>query len=360
MKLLSRTMLRHHLMILGLSLALVPHSFAEPIAPDTGATAWSFVVIGDTRDVTKASATGISPVLADLARRIAADPARPDLVIHAGDITNGYWLNKKSPLHRIKESKRFRLMFDNYLAAIAPIRKAGIPVYYVRGNHEYGGEIRPGTGVKNLIHTYDKMFAQNMPQNGPADSKGLNYSFVHKSANFIVTDQYIGSQGLDVHINLPWIAGQLEQNRSPLVFVSGHSPAYRTSTSEEYEFQLAAIQPDRDQFWDLLVRSNVSAYINSHEHFYARGKVRGVPQIVQGNGGATPMTYDPKAQDPLLTDVFPLKKVPAREMLPGYLVVTVDEQTHKVTAVEKCIQAGHAVVVDIVELDRGNKKNPVN
>ena len=162
-----------------------------------------------------------------------------------------------------------------------------------------------------------------------------------------------------VHINIPWITGQLEQNQSPLIFTFGHSPAYRTSTSEEYEFQLAAIQPERDQFWDLLVRSNVTAYISSHEHFYARGKVRGVPQIVQGNGGATPRTYDPKAQDPLLTDVFPTKKVPAREMLPGYLVVIVDERTHKVTMVEKCIQGGKIVVVDTFELGWG-KNNPVN
>jgi predicted phosphodiesterase len=354
MNLLSRTILRHLLILIGLgvglSLASVARSWAEPASPEAGGSKWSFAIIGDTRDVTKASFTGISPVLADLAARIAVDPDRPEFVIHAGDITNGYWLNKKSPLTRIKGSKRLRIMYNNYLAAIAPLNEAGIPVYYVRGNHEFGGEVRPGTGVKQLIYTYNKMFARKMPQNGPADSRGLNYSFVYKSANFIVTDQYTGSQGLDVQINLPWIASQLAQNRSPLVFTFGHSPAYRTSTSEEYEFQLAAVQPERDQFWELLVRYNVVAYISSHEHFYARGKVRSVAQVVQGNGGATPMTYDPKAQDPLLTDIFPPQRVPAREMLPGYMVVTVDERTHKITFVEKCLQAGQIVVVDRFEV----------
>ena len=97
------------------------------------------------------------------------------------------------------------------------------------------------------------MFAATMPQNGPVDSRGLNYSFVHKSANFNVTDQYTGSQGLNVHIDMPWINRQLSENKSPLVFTFGHSPAYRTSTSEENEFQLAALRSDRNAFWDLLV-----------------------------------------------------------------------------------------------------------
>jgi len=306
---------------------------------------WSFVLIGDTRDVTKASATGISGGLNDLARHIAAEPVKPDMVIHAGDLTNGYWLKAPSPLLKLDPKARYRAMYGNFLSATAPIRDAGIPMYFVRGNHEFGGEVNPGTGVAELIQAYGETFASKMPQNGPDDSKGLNYSFTHKSANFIVTDQYTGSQGRSVRINMPWITQQLEAGKSPVTFVLGHSPAFTTSVSEEYEFQLAAIA-DRDPFWQALAASRVKAYLCCHEHFYARGAVDGIWQVVQGNGGATPMTYDPKAQDPRLTGIFPQKRVPAKDMLRGYLVITVDENAKTVTAVEKCVKDGKMVVTD--------------
>ncbi|MBI4804824.1 MAG: metallophosphoesterase [Desulfovibrio sp.] len=306
---------------------------------------WSFVLLGDTRDVTKKSATGISAGLADLAGHIAAEPVKPDLVIHAGDLTNGYWLKAPSPLLKLDPTVRYREMYRNFLEATAPIREAGIAMYYVRGNHEFGGEINPGAGVPELIAAYGELFAARMPQNGPEDSKGLNYSFTHKSANFIVTDQYTGSQGRSVRINLPWIKGQLESGQSPVTFVLGHSPAFTTSVSEEYEFQLAAVA-DRDPFWQALTAHKVKAYLCCHEHFYARGAVDGIWQVVQGNGGASPMTYDPKAQDKRLTNIFPHKRVPAKEMLRGYMVITVDETTGTVTAQEKCVKDGKMVVTD--------------
>lgn len=326
--------------ILVVMLAKAEHAMAT----DSGKP-WCFVLIGDTRDTTKNSTTGISKGLNELARNIAAEPLKPEIVIHAGDLTNGYWLKSPSPIQALEPKVRYHTMYENFLTAMTPIRDAGIPMYFVRGNHEFGGEVRPGSGVPELISAYKEIFASKMPQNGPDDSKGLNYSFTHKSVNFIVTDQYTGSQGRNVRINMPWIEQQLKAGSSPITFVLGHSPAFKTSVSEEYEYQLAAIA-DRDPFWQSLVAKKVKAYLCCHEHFYARGAVDGVWQIVQGNGGATPMTYDPTAQDPRLTNIYPSKKVPAKDMLRGYLVIYVDEETHKVTAVEKCIKDGKMVEVD--------------
>ncbi len=320
-------------------LALFFSAFAgEGWAQGTTGKKWTFVVFGDTRDDTKATDRGISAVLPQLARFIANE--RPDLVVFNGDMVNGYWTNKKSFLHG-----NYKAMFLNWLKATTPIREAAIPLYIVRGNHEFGGEVRSG-GVPDLIRTFNEIFASTMPQNGPDDAKGLTYSFPYRSAFFVVTDQYVGSTGTDVTINLPWITRQLKENTRPFVFVFGHSPAFHvTQSSDESEFQLFNVPAVRDQFWRLMVQNRVVAYIASHEHFYTRGKRDSVYQIVQGNGGATPFTYKPKEVDRSLTTVFPTKKIHKRDIMPGFLVVTVDEESQTVTATEKCITDDGSLIV---------------
>jgi hypothetical protein len=316
-----------------------------------GGNIWTFIVIGDTRDITKATATGISPALPALAAAIAQENVKPDFLVHAGDLTNGYWLSAASPLAQLPGKQKYLKMFENFLAAMQPVRDAGIPLYIVRGNHEFGGEVAPGVGVPDLIAAYTETFAVNMPQNGPDSAKGLDYGFVHKSVTCIVTDQYAGSRGTAVNLDIPWLRRQLEQKASPIIFTFGHSPAFRvTQNGGETEYQLGNNLPQRAAFWTLNVQHKVKAYISSHEHFYTRGQIGGVYQIVQGNGGATPFTYQPQNIDPRLTQVFPTRRIAARDMLPGYLVVTVNEATHAVTVTEKCLQDGQIVIFDAFTL----------
>jgi hypothetical protein len=185
-----------------------------------------------------------------------------------------------------------------------------------------------------------------MPQNGPGDAKGLSYSFAYRSAFFPITDQYAGSRGTDVTINLPWISGQLQENRRPFVFTFGHSPAFHvTKSSDETEFQLFNVPEVRDRFWQLHVRHKVIACIASHEHFYTRGKRDGVYQIVQGNGGESPFTYRPNEVDGSLVEVFPTRPLNKRDVLPRYLAVTADEEEQTITATEKCITGNGSLTV---------------
>src|SRR5512141_328522 len=72
---------------------------------------WSFVVMGDTRDVGTGTRTGISPELPALAAAIAAE--KPDLVLHTGDLANGYYTKRSSPVHGL-----FREMLRNWKAAV--------------------------------------------------------------------------------------------------------------------------------------------------------------------------------------------------------------------------------------------------
>ncbi len=131
---------------------------------------WSFVVFGDTRDATRNTQTGISPLFGRMAEAIAAE--KPALVIHIGDLINGFYTSKKSPIHG-----KYSEMFENWKTAVKPIydfgRRTGIPLYAVRGNHEDGELVTD----KRLKTAYLKSIASFMPQNGPDRKRGLHTAF---------------------------------------------------------------------------------------------------------------------------------------------------------------------------------------
>jgi hypothetical protein len=68
---------------------------------------------------------------------------------------------------------------------------------------------------------------------------------------------------------------------------------------------------------------------------YVRGVVRGVQQIVSGNGGAVGNAFNRSEADPTLQIEYPIQNVPALEAKVGYLVVTVDEHAGTMSGVQK-------------------------
>lgn len=306
-------------------------------ASSTDSTIWTFVVFGDTRDETKDTQTGISPYLSIIAQGIASE--KPDLVIHTGDLINGYYTNKSSPVHGKHVD-----MFNNWKEAMRPVydytKGKGIPIYVVRGNHE-DGEIFTNSHLKKA---YLDAFGHLMPQNGPEDEKGLSYSFSHRQAKFIATDQYKGFIALTKgKVSQAWLDEQLANNPKPFTFVFGHTPAYKVSSgkiSVSPPPLLYNHESSRDIFWESLKKARVAIYLTGHVHFYSRTTKDGVMQIVAGNGGANMVDFDPAQADPVLTLNYPTTRVKKEDMKAGYLLVTIDEKTSKLNAVQKLWNAG--------------------
>lgn len=315
----------------------------DPDRPSTGSAAnkassaraesnrWRFVVFGDTRDATQDTQTGISPLLGKMAEGIAAE--KPALVIHIGDLINGFYTHSKSPLHG-----NYDQMFENWKRAVKPIydfdRQAGIPLYAVRGNHEDGELVSD----KRLKAAYLKNIASFMPQNGPEQEKGLTYSVSYRQAAFIGIDQYsIKELGLlRGLVNQPWLNEQLLRHKRPFMFVFGHVPAYRVSDWEKGPFpDLYYFPKHRDAFWSSLKEAGVRLYFCGHVHFYCRVTKDGVQQVLVGNGGANPVDFDPKKVDPTVTLNYPPGFMKASEVKTGYALFTVDETAHTITAVQK-------------------------
>jgi predicted phosphodiesterase len=296
------------------------------------ASGWKFVVMGDTRDKTTLTSTGISPDLSKMAEAIAAE--KPDLVIHTGDLINGYYTAKDSEMHG-----RFIEMFRKWKAAVKPIydyeTKKGIPIYPVRGNHE-DGELITNPELKKA---YEEEFAAFLPQNGPEYEKGLTYSVAHKGARFIGLDEYSDKKAVVVrgYINQPWLDRELERDEQSFVFVFCHTPAYQVGNYHQSPFPNLYSHPnERETLWMGFKKAGVSAYFCGHIHFYCRGTIDGIPQIVIGNGGADTVVFDARMVDKAVKMEYP--KVPymnAADIHTGYVVITVDESTGSAVGTQK-------------------------
>jgi hypothetical protein len=289
---------------------------------------WTFVVFGDSRDNIKDTLTGISPYLIPIAVAVAAE--KPDFVMYNGDLVSGWIISNSSPV-----ATDYQAQFRNWMDAVAPIHnytsRTGVPIYVVRGNHEDG----PKETVVPLLDAYLSSVAADMPTNGPQGQERLSYSFTHNGARFIALDEYYPNDGLKETVNQSWLDKELATNTKPFVFVFGHTPAYPVKNDiEDIGFDIAVHPVQRDIFWNSLVAHNVTGYFCGHAHIYVRGEVKGVQQVVSGNGGAIEGPFNQSEADPALTIEYPLLAADNKGNNVGYVVVTVNETAGTMSAVQ--------------------------
>jgi predicted phosphodiesterase len=327
---MEKVIVKRQIFLLVLIIALLVTIYKPSFAATEDHT-WKFVVMGDTRDKTKDTTTGISPDLPRIARAIVEE--KPDLVLHTGDLCNGYYTTKNSPLHG-----KFKEMFLNWKVAMKPVFDysigKGIPIYLVRGNHE-DGEVLTDIRLKKA---YEEEFASLMPQNGPDHEKGLTYSFTHKGAKFIVLDEYRQKKTFVIrgYINQSWLNQELAKDRKPFTFTITHTPAFKVGDYKQSPFpNLYSHSKSRDAFWASLKKAGALAFFCGHIHLYCRGTINGIEQIVIGNGGANTVPFKAKGVDPVIQMHYPESDVKAADILFGYVLITVDERTGKAFAVQK-------------------------
>jgi hypothetical protein len=299
-----------------------------PESPAPSGT-WTFVVFGDSRDITRDTLTGVSPYLNPLAVAIAAE--KPDLVMYNGDLVSGWIISNSSPV-----ATDYPAQFKNWMDAVAPIHNytqgSGTPLYVIRGNHEDG----PDQTVLPLLDAYRTSVAAGMPLNGPPGEERLTYSFTYKGAKFIAIDEYFPHDGLKETFNQSWVDQELNSDTRPFTFVFGHTPAYLVKDDyEDRGFDIAVHPKSRDIFWNSLARHHATAYFCGHAHIYVRGVKDGVQQVVAGNGGAIGSAFNQSEADPALTIEYPVQEADKVANTVGYLVVTVNETAGTMSAVQK-------------------------
>ena len=279
-------------LICGLTVLVLVRGCNPPAEPVQTPTApWRFAVVGDTRG------TGVfDPVneeaVAAIARAMVADGV--DLVLVPGDLVYG------TPLGLFWQLEGWR-------GVMAPLYKAGVRVYPVRGNHEFIG------GDASWRNAFD-----DLPQDGPAGEEGLTYSFTHNNALFIGLDEYVHPH----RVHQPCLDTLLNDPQRPAhVFVFGHEPAFSAGHTTTLALELA----DRDAFWNSLGAAGVPMYLCGHDHFYGRSSIadaagRPVQQLIVGAGGAPFSTFSAYVE-PQVQSLF------ADSGHYGYLLVQVDGET---------------------------------
>lgn len=295
------------------------------------AAPWSFAVVGDQRDAN--GAVGINtPVVQAMASDIFYNQG-VSLVLCGGDQIHGRTSSTQATLPT---------MYQNWRNAMALILDISYPV---RGNHETYGEI----STPYYPYYWDTCIAQvltQIPQNGPAEEKGMTFSFANQNAFFVGMDEFLPDY--DLRLNQNWLDEQLAANILPHVFVYGHLPA----VAVDYDLSSMAYYPlNRDAFWESLGSGGCQVYLCGHSHLYNRATITitdvngkttpPITQLIVGGGGGSLQTtwdgnyypYQPHGGQPIPP---PPESVTATlekhlENQFGYAVVTVDGNQVSIT-----------------------------
>ncbi len=292
--------------------------------------AWKFAVTDDSRAAGSAVVrnNGVSTLaLSTIAHDMVSQ--RIDFVLFPGDMVTG----------ETDDTAALSSMLDTWVATMAPVYNAGIPVYVTRGNHEYN---TLDNGAANPRDPSRQTFLEHfryLPHNGPAGEKGLTWSIYHKNVKIIGFDQYANRTGgynntlyapgsNDGQAMNAWVVGEIQNSHAPLNFVIAHEQIWPTASHPD----CLANDPDRrDNLVEALAARN-GAYFAGHDHMYVRGTMTNtqsdsVPAFTVGTAGGG--NYDYGIFDISSwydgPDAYTVQKQISNSSSPtfGYLLVTV-------------------------------------
>jgi 3',5'-cyclic AMP phosphodiesterase CpdA len=260
-------------------------SHQSTASPQADTSTWSFAVTCDTRaayDTTDPfyADDGISPYFKNVALALSRESGI-DLVLFPGDLIRGKkpYLTQQEMTDDLTEWKK----------EMQPVVDAGIPVYYVRGNHDQYAVTDPTSpdGYTDALTIWDSLIA--LPDNtiNPitmdtnAAYPGETYSFTHKGSLFLGIDEYADG---DKTFDEAFVKGQLSQ---PAVhkFVFAHQPIWNYKSDE--------LGPNSAALADDLQAGKADLFFSGHIHSYQRIAEAGYrfQEMIVGTGGAPQDDY---------------------------------------------------------------------
>jgi 3',5'-cyclic AMP phosphodiesterase CpdA len=254
--------------------AVAPTVAAPAVEPSTppAATPWSFIVISDLHTPNDGS---VSPALQRLVGAVIAE--RPRFVIVAGDSTNG---NPTDSPGRVRMATRW---WDAMRETLMPLRRAGIPVLPVAGNHDAyrrGHREAYRAAFADLAAWAAPLTIQS--SGGDAlDAAPFSYAVDVDGVHLALT--HIVEQVLAPEV-AAWLAADLASTQAPVRIVVGHVP-FASVMSER-------VLPLRARLGRLLAAGGADLYIAGHEHLVWDEDVRTpdgtlVRQVVVGTAHGT-------------------------------------------------------------------------
>lgn len=258
--------------------------------------------------------SGVSPVLGvmvkDILRRNGQKPI--GLFLFPGDMIGGYLRRDAASV-----SECNRIQLNRWVETIQPLRDAGMMVRVTAGNHEVGSiaEHKPAqrcgrhnwpyTPVKENFQVFRAVLGGMLPKEPDlCRDEGLTYSFDAGGCHFVMLNSYTMSQenGFSPE-TMCWLEEDLAKasERGVPIFVVSHPPAFPGGGHlwNSLPFYDPSYNCDgytgidrrneRDDFWNLLKKYKVAAYLCGHEHNTQVQEVEGVWHVIAG--GVTPEVY---------------------------------------------------------------------
>lgn len=235
---------------------------------DAATVSFRFVVMGDSRG----SSDGINTTtLRSLMSKVKNLSTQPQFVLFTGDQVQG-----GSDLS--SELTEWKGTVDDYY----PITK----YYPALGNHEHDETV------------FSNAFSY-LPTGQLSGYQRTAYYFDYGNTRFIVLNSDRKDASGHYVINSAqrtWLESKLQNNGKAHNFIMFHVPAYPIGA--HYGESLDGNKPERDAFWDIADKYNVTAVLVGHEHNYNRRKVdssfnanghsfaSSIYQLTIGGGGA--------------------------------------------------------------------------
>jgi len=239
--------------------------------PAVGGESVRFVVLGDTQgdETVPVSVDALSKVVTD---SLAADPPIQFVVV-VGDLVDGS--DSCGPL--ADQYRQWRAVADGWYQGDL----FGCKIYPLPGNHD---QKNPFT----YRQSWQTVFSE-LPDNGPASRKKLNYSFDVGPCHLVAVDTSESGVFWAHWVDLDWLEQDLASSDRPVKLVFGHEPAYKVELDRVASMD--SRPPIRDRFWSILAQNNVRAYFCGHDHGYDHWIKDNVHQIITAGGGGAGMYH---------------------------------------------------------------------
>ena len=206
------------------------------------------------------SESGVSPYFQNIAKALAREPG-VDFVVYPGDLVRG----KKPAL----TGNQFAAELDQFDAFMQPVYAAGVPIYYVRGNHDaYEVSDYATTGISAAQIWQEHVFQPGQGANPPGDPVttdssvvgGLTtYAFTHNGSLFVGIDEYPNGAKNPTGFDEAFLHDQLSAKVNHRVAFA-HQPIWNYKMDELGPTGLA----------DALQAGKVDVYFACHVHNYQR------------------------------------------------------------------------------------------
>lgn len=199
---------------------------------------------------------------------------QPEFICFPGDEIRGLTTNEQI----LRE--QWRYWFEEEMSWLD---REKIPIYNAPGNH---------TVYDTLSERVYREVMQHLPGNGPPGQERLTYYVRRNDLLLIFVNTLNSDLGGEGRVETNWLEQTLgEQADAKYKLVFGHHPVYPVNGfSGTYQRDIAP--GNGQQFWEILVRHNVMAYVCSHILAFDVQVHDGVLQILTAGAGTIPRMPD--------------------------------------------------------------------